>query len=83
MASRKRDRGRIGFGRVEEDAGAGSAGDEPREKTLGGLLVVGEQRPDLESFPAGPKNAIAFQPALIHDAEGDSPRLANPCLDVI
>ncbi len=76
VARRERDSGRVGFGRVKKDGRAGRASDEPREQTIGGLLVVGEQRPDLESFPARPKNAVALQPALIDDAERDSLRLA-------
>ena len=36
-----------GLGRVEKDRRAGRASDQAGEETLGGLFVVGEQRPTL------------------------------------
>ena len=48
---------------------------------IGGFLIVGEQRSDLESLAARPQNAVALQPSLIDDAKRDSLRLPDPGLE--
>ena len=44
VARRKRDGGGIGFRRVKKDRRARRASHEPRKQTIGGFLIVGEQR---------------------------------------
>jgi hypothetical protein len=81
VARRERDGAGIGLGRVEKDGRAGRTGGEPHKQTIGGFLIVGEQRSDFETFAARPQNAGALQPSLIDDAERDSLRLPDPGLE--
>jgi hypothetical protein len=48
---------------------------------IGGFLIVGEQRSDLESFAARPQNAVALQPLPIDGAERDRLWLPDPGLE--
>ena len=57
------------------------AGHQAQEETLGGFLIIGEQRSDLEPVPARPQNAVALQPSPIDDAKRDSLRLSEPGLE--
>ncbi len=78
MARGKRNGGRIGFGRIEKDRRDGRARQQARKEAFGGSLVVGEERPNLEPLQTRSQNAVTRQAWPIHDAEGDSLRLANP-----